>query len=153
MTGEAAKADSFAQTATLMRVFKHRVRCLASVYRALMCFLLVGEYVNSLKHGYGVFVYGEEKWKGDRYEVHTHTHFTHSRGHAFDKSCSRLIACFFAQVSLHHNLTFTQGMHANDKKEGKGTYYFSNGDRYEGLWKDDKVWFDWSDQVCLCITI
>lgn len=25
----------------------------------------------------------------------------------------------------------------NDAKEGHGVYYFNNGDRYEGEWKDD----------------
>ena len=40
-----------------------------------------------------------------------------------------------------------EGAFANDKLHGEGTYYYSNGDRYVGPWREDKrqgpeVYFD-----------
>jgi hypothetical protein len=41
-------------------------------------------------------------------------------------------------IFYYNNGDRYDGNWKDDKKNGQGIYYFNNGDRYDGNWKDDK---------------
>ena len=41
-------------------------------------------------------------------------------------------------IGYYSNGNKYEGQWKDDKKDGYGIYYYSNGEKYEGQWKDDK---------------
>ena len=77
----------------------------------------VGQVVNGLKEGKGIFY-----WKNDRYEGDFRNDKREGKGIYYYKSGSRY-----------------EGDYRNGKKDGKGIFYWNGGDRYEGDWKNDNM--------------
>lgn len=81
----------------------------------------VGEFRRGLKHGRGVKTW---PW-GDRYEGEFFEDRKHGRG---------MYAWGAGSPWAGERYV---GEFAADRREGFGTYFWPNGDRFEGLWKDD----------------
>jgi len=101
-----------------------------------------GEYVDGLRHGYGMLV-----WKNnDRYEGHFENDMKHGSG-VFNWSNGDIYSGDYAKDKKQGVGKITWGSHPGesyegewsaDKKQGVGKYFWSNGGSYEGSWFDNK---------------
>lgn len=76
------------------------------------------------------------------------THMMHGRGMYFDKSTGELFEGWFKDNKLIEGRciqddTYYVGFFSTNEdekfiKDGRGTYYLSNGTRYEGCWKNNE---------------
>ena len=80
-----------------------------------------GEYKDGKRHGYGTYIWKDEKFKGTKYIGNWQQNQMHGKGTMFFGNGDRYVGEFMY-----------------DKFDGEGTYYYSNGTKIEGMWFDGK---------------
>ena len=81
----------------------------------------VGQVVNGLPEGKGIFFWNDGPSKGDRYEGEWRNNKMEGKG-----------------IYYAHNGDRYEGDYRNGKREGKGIYYYNNGNREMGDYYNDK---------------
>tara|TARA_A200000113_G_scaffold143161_1_gene128665 strand:+ start:884 stop:2770 length:1887 start_codon:yes stop_codon:yes gene_type:complete len=79
------------------------------------------EYKDGKRHGYGTYIWKDEKFKGTKYIGNWQQNQMHGKGTMFFGNGDRYVGEFMY-----------------DKFDGEGTYYYSNGTKIEGMWFDGK---------------
>ena len=80
-----------------------------------------GEYKDGKRHGYGKYIWKDEKFRGTKYIGNWQQNQMHGKGTMFFGNGDRYVGEFMY-----------------DKFDGEGTYYYSNGTKIEGMWFDGK---------------
>lgn len=78
-----------------------------------------GEYKDNKRHGYGTYIWKDEKSKGQKYEGYFVKNLMHGKGTMTFSNGDKYVGEF-----------------KNDKYHGEGTYYFSNGTVLEGMFEN-----------------
>lgn len=95
----------------------------------------IGEWNDNDKAGYGIQIYPN----GDKYEVRRLTVVGHlGKQHALRQwnllGALQWKVKVWCESRLRREYT---GEWMNDKREGRGAFFYKNGDRYDGLWAND----------------
>ena len=78
-----------------------------------------GEYKDGKRHGYGKYIWKDEKFKGTKYIGNWQQNQMHGKGTMFFGNGDRYVGDF-----------------KFDKYDGEGIYFYNNGRKQEGIWKD-----------------
>merc|ERR1711991_157471 len=78
-----------------------------------------GEYKDNKRHGYGTYIWKDEKSKGQKYVGFWKNNRMHGKGTLTFRNGDRYVGEF-----------------KNETYDGEGTYYYSNGSKLAGIWKN-----------------